>query len=137
MQVFWKHRTVLFDSAYKSLGWVAMPDILIFKYVIPFFAPVADVLMIIGLFTDSRLLILEYYMIFTLVDVSIAALSFFFEKENLLKLAWLLPQRIIYRWLMLVILYQSIRRALKGELQNWGTLKRTGNVKDPIVVGTA
>jgi hypothetical protein len=41
-----------------------------------------------------------------------------------------LPQRLIYRWLMLAVLFKAYRRALKGELQHWGVLKRTGNVKD-------
>ncbi|WP_260394278.1 hypothetical protein [Elizabethkingia anophelis] len=47
-----------------------------------------------------------------------------------MKIIWLIPQRIIYRWLMLIILFKSLRKALKGELQSWGVLKRTGNVKD-------
>jgi hypothetical protein len=28
------------------------------------------------------------------------------------------------------VLFKSFRRAIKGELQNWGVLKRTGNVKE-------
>jgi hypothetical protein len=31
---------------------------------------------------------------------------------------------------MYIVLFRSFRRAIKGELQNWGVLKRTGNVKD-------
>jgi hypothetical protein len=65
-----------------------------------------------------------------LVDAAIASLAFLFEKEPLWKLVWLLPQRLIYRWLMLVVLFRSYSRAIKGELQHWGVLKRTGNVKD-------
>ena len=134
MQTFWKHSDQLFSSKNKSLGWIALPDILIFKYIIPIFSPIADVLMIIGLFTDNASKILWYYVLFTVVDTTIAAISFLFEKENPLKLIWLIPQRIIYRWIMLVVLYRSLKRALKGELQNWGVLKRTGNVKDVVVV---
>ncbi len=130
MQTFWKHRDGLFSNHPKSLGWIALPDILIFKYIVPFFSPIADVLMIFGLFTDNAGKILWYYLLFTLVDTTIAAISFLFEKEKLAKLVWLIPQRIIYRWLMLYVLYKSMKRALKGELQHWGVLKRTGNVKD-------
>ena len=90
--------------------------------------------MIFGLFTDNASKILWYYVLFTIVDTTIAAISFLFEKENPLKLIWLIPQRLIYRWIMLVVLYRSLKRALKGELQNWGVLKRTGNVKDVVVV---
>ncbi|HEY0433204.1 MAG TPA: hypothetical protein VGC95_04995, partial [Chitinophagaceae bacterium] len=46
-----------------------------------------------------------------------------------LKLFWLLPQRFVYRQLMYIVLFRSIRKAIKGETQGWGVLKRTGNVK--------
>ena len=130
MQTFWKHTDILFSSQNKSLGWIALPDILIFKYIIPVFSPIADILMIFGLFTDNASKILWYYVLFTVVDIMIAAISFLFEKEKPIKLIWLIPQRLIYRWIMLVVLYRSLKRALKGELQNWGVLKRTGNVNE-------
>ena len=130
MQTFYKHRDLMLNINHKSLGFIAMPDILLFKYIVPFFTPLADILMLIGLFTDNAGQIGLYYIIFTLVDASIAALSFLFDKENPTKLIWLIPQRIIYRWLMMIVLFRSFRRAIKGELQHWGVLKRTGNVKD-------
>ena len=130
MQTFWKHRELLFNSTYKSLGWIALPDMLLFKYIIPFFSPFADFFMIVGLLTGNAEKILKYYIAFVIVDASIAAFAFMFEKEKPSKLLWLIPQRLVYRWLMLVVLFQSFLRAIKGELQNWGVLKRTGNVKD-------
>jgi hypothetical protein len=45
----------------------------------------------------------------------------------------MIPQRFIYRQLMYYILIKSLRRAMKGELQDWGKLKRTGNVKQMAV----
>jgi cellulose synthase/poly-beta-1,6-N-acetylglucosamine synthase-like glycosyltransferase/spore germination protein YaaH/peptidoglycan/xylan/chitin deacetylase (PgdA/CDA1 family) len=129
MQTFYKHRDLMLNVNHRSLGFIAMPDILLFKYIIPFFTPLADILMLFGLFTDNAGEIGFYYVIFTIVDAAIAALSFLFDKENPSKLIWLIPQRIIYRWLMMVVLFRSFKRAIKGELQHWGVLKRTGNVK--------
>jgi hypothetical protein len=31
---------------------------------------------------------------------------------------------------MWYVLFKAFRRAIKGELQNWGVLKRTGHVQD-------
>ena len=73
--------------------------------------------------------IILYYLIFSLIDIAGAALAFAFEKEDYRKLWWMIPQRFVYRQLMYFILLKSIGRALKGEMQGWGTLKRTGNVK--------
>lgn len=129
LQTFWKHNDLLFSKQVAPLGWIALPDILIFKYIIPFFSPIADVIMLFSIFSENAGKVLFYYTLFTFIDTSIAAYSFRMEKESLFKLVWLIPQRIIYRWLMTVILYRSLRKALKGELQYWGVLKRTGNVK--------
>ena len=129
MQAFWKNRDALFNSDYKYLGWIALPNILIFQILIPLLAPFADMFMIIGLLTGNGDKIIESYAIFMLVDATVAVIAFAFERENLFKLLWLIPQRLIYRWLMLYVLFKAIRRAVKGELQSWGVLKRTGNVK--------
>jgi poly-beta-1,6 N-acetyl-D-glucosamine synthase len=136
MQCFWKHRDACFNSEYKAFGWLALPNILVFQIVLPFLAPLADLILVLSLiaasfsFVDaSTWHIVFYYVIFTLVDVAGAALAFAFEKEDPRKLFWMIPQRLFYRQLMYYILIRSFRRAIKGELQGWGKLKRTGNVK--------
>ncbi len=130
MQTFWKNRDALFNWKYKWLGWIALPNILIFQFIIPTIAPLADIFMIIGLITGNSEKILTYYFLFMLVDAAVSILAFSYEKEKYSKLIWLIPQRFIYRWLMYYILFKSYRKAIKGELQHWGVLKRTGNVKD-------
>ena len=132
MQTFWKHRDTLFNSKYKWLGWAAMPNILIYQYIIPSVIPIADIFMLIGIWSGNGHKIFFYYKIFMLVDILIALLAFSFEKEKITKLIWLIPQRLIWRWLMWFVLYKSFVRAIKGEIQSWGVLKRTGNVRDII-----
>jgi cellulose synthase/poly-beta-1,6-N-acetylglucosamine synthase-like glycosyltransferase/spore germination protein YaaH/peptidoglycan/xylan/chitin deacetylase (PgdA/CDA1 family) len=130
MQTFWKHRDVLYNKKYQGLGWAAFPNILLFQFIIPAFAPVADFFMIIGILTGNSEHILLYYALFMLTDAAVSVLAFHFEKENKMRLLWLLPQRLIYRWLMLIVLFKAFLKAIKGELQGWGVLKRTGSVKD-------
>jgi len=132
MQTFWKHKDMLFNNNNKALGWVALPDMLLFKYVIPFFMPFADLFMVVGLLTGNAGKIGFYFIIYVVVDAFIAGISFAFEKENPRKLIWLIPQRLIYRWLMMYVFFKALKRAIKGELQEWGVLKRTGNVRDVI-----
>ena len=129
MQTFWKHRDALFNKKYGTLGWIALPNILLFQFIIPIFSPLADIFMIIGIMSGNAARIGKYYLLFMLVDAAIAAMAFLFEKEKLSKLIWLIPQRLGYRWIMYVVLFRSFKKAIKGELQHWGVLKRTGNVK--------
>jgi poly-beta-1,6 N-acetyl-D-glucosamine synthase len=133
MQAFWKNRDACFNPKYKGLGMVALPNILIFQIVLPIFAPLADLVLILSLiwnYNDTQSLhkIGLYYIIFMLVDMLVSVIAFIFEKEKLTKLIWLIPQRFVYRQLMYVILFKAFRRAIKGESQNWGVLTRTGNV---------
>jgi cellulose synthase/poly-beta-1,6-N-acetylglucosamine synthase-like glycosyltransferase/spore germination protein YaaH/peptidoglycan/xylan/chitin deacetylase (PgdA/CDA1 family) len=129
MQTFWKNRDALMNWKYRWLGWAALPNILIFQYIIPFVIPLADFFMVVGLLTGNASKIAGYYLVFMLVDLLVALLAFSFERENLVRLIWLIPQRLIWRWLTWLVLFRAVRRALKGELQHWGVLKRTGNVK--------
>jgi cellulose synthase/poly-beta-1,6-N-acetylglucosamine synthase-like glycosyltransferase/spore germination protein YaaH/peptidoglycan/xylan/chitin deacetylase (PgdA/CDA1 family) len=135
MQTVWKNKDAMFNFRYKSLGWLAFPDILLFKYVIPFFTPLADFFMILGICTGNASRIGKYYLVFMIVDAAIALFAFALEKEKPWQLVWMIPQRLIYRWLMLIVLFRSLRRAVKGELQHWGVLKRTGNVTDNNIAG--
>jgi len=139
LQTFWKHRDLLFNKKYKWLGWLAMPNLLVFQYIIPSLIPLADLFMFIGLITGNAEKIILYYFLFILVDLFVALIAFRFEKANPAKLIWLIPQRLIYRWLMWYVLYKAVRRAIKGELQNWGVLKRTGHVQEVEVssIGSA
>ena len=140
MQCFWKHRDTIFNKKYKNFGMIAMPNILIFQIILPILAPLADVILVLsllaatfGIVVASIPHIILYYFIFTLVDIAGAALAFAYEKENHLKLIWMLPQRLVYRQLMYYILIKSFNKAIKGELQGWGALKRTGRVKEVTV----
>ena len=130
MQMFWKQRQTFLNPKYKGLGLWAMPNILLFQYIIPFFSPMADLIMFFGLLSGNGGKIFGYYLIFLLVDASLAFIAFIMQREKLIHLVYVIPQRFGYRWLMYIVLFRSLRRALKGEMQSWGFLKRTGNVKE-------
>lgn len=135
LQSFWKHRDAIFRKEYKNFGKVALPNILLYQIMLPFLAPLADLLLIVslilsglGLIVADPIHILTYYILFSLIDILGAALAFGFEKEDFKKLIWMIPQRLVYRQLMYYILFKSIKKAIKGEIQNWGVLNRTGHV---------
>lgn len=139
MQTFWKHRDTCFNIKYKALGTIALPNILIYQIILPFLAPLADLVLIISLVAAGMHIlpvdigsILLYYCIFMIVDIASAAIAFLFEKEPYVKLIWMIPQRLVYRQLMYYVLLKSVVKAIKGELQGWGKLKRTGNMTKAV-----
>ncbi|WP_428328627.1 glycosyltransferase [Mucilaginibacter sp.] len=128
IQSFWKNKDALFNKKYKFFGMLGMPNILLFQIILPLFSPLADLIMIIGLFGDKPGKILFYYAAFVLIDFVVAIIAFWMQKEDYKKLIYIIPQRFIWRQLMYYVLFKSFRKALKGELSGWGALKRTGNV---------
>ncbi|HTE34681.1 MAG TPA: polysaccharide deacetylase family protein, partial [Chryseolinea sp.] len=137
MQAFWKNRSACFNPKYKGLGMVSLPNILIFQILLPILAPLADLMLVFSLIwdrdnPDSMHKIELYYFIFMMVDVLVSFVAFAFEKEKFSKLIWLVPQRFVYRQLMYFVLFKAIRKAIKGETQAWGILRRTGNVNGTL-----
>lgn len=139
IQAFWKHKKALLNPKEKNFGMIAMPNILIFQIILPFLAPLADIILVLsliasgfGIIPASMEKIILYYLLFTLIDLIGAIIAFNFEKEKYSKLIWLFPQKLVYRQLMYYILIKSIRKALKGELQGWGAQKRTGKISPKI-----
>ncbi|WP_231425451.1 glycosyltransferase [Pedobacter sp. Leaf250] len=156
MQSFWKNRKTLLNKKYGYFGMVGMPNILIYQIILPLFSPLADLFMLISLISGlcslsainnltltgfSGILSLHngfgqvffYYLIFIFVDMIFASIAFKMEKEKFKNLLYLFPQRFFWRQLMYLVLFRSFRKAIKGELETWGTLKRTGNVKEAMV----
>ena len=132
MQSFWKHRDLLFSFKKANIGWVALPNLLVFNFIIPAFSPLVDILFIAGLFTHDSAQYVFFYMLYYFVDCLIASLAYHYDNQkfNLKKALYLFVQRFIYRQLLFFVLIKAYNKAIKGELVSWGVLKRTGNVKD-------
>ena len=142
LQAFWKNREVLFRNKYKVLGWVAFPNILIYQFLVPIFAPIADIILIGAIFhwftvdpvaVGDTSIWEQYnafilYGIFLFFDLLCAGVALRYENVSLKNLWMVIPQRFVYRPLMYSVLFKSFVKAIKGEMQGWGVLKRTGSM---------
>jgi peptidoglycan-N-acetylglucosamine deacetylase len=137
MQSFWKNKHACFNPTYKGLGLLGLPNILLFQIILPLLSPIADLLFIFSLFWQSSQIrgndhLIVSYLLLLLVDLIFSAIAFYFEKESFSKLWYVIPQRIFYKPLMYIVIIKATAKALKGETQLWGTLKRTGNVHNVV-----
>jgi peptidoglycan-N-acetylglucosamine deacetylase len=135
MQSFWKNKHACFNYRYKGLGLLGLPNILLFQIILPLLSPIADLLFIFSLFWQSSQIrgngnLVFSYLMLLLIDLIFSAIAFYFEKESFKKLWYVIPQRIFYKPLMYIVIIKATAKALKGETQLWGTLKRTGNVSN-------
>ena len=144
MQATWKHRDVLFRPRYGALGFVALPNVIIFQVLFPLISPIMDLLLIGSLSMaafnhwqhpaeyspDALWRVLFYYALFVTVDYLAAILAFALERKEswrlLLGLFW---QRFFYRQLMYYVAIQSMLTSLRGVRVGWGKLERKATVQ--------
>jgi cellulose synthase/poly-beta-1,6-N-acetylglucosamine synthase-like glycosyltransferase len=131
MQAFWKHHDKMFVRQHPNLGWVVLPNMLLFQLFLPLLSPLVDLTLLVSLFLPKGEILLVLYFAYFFLDLCISALAFKFdgEKFTLRDGFNLFLQRILYRQVLWYVLVKGYLRALKGELASWGILKRTGNVE--------
>ena len=147
LQAVWKHRDVFARKG--VLGWVALPNIVIFQILLPLVSPFIDLMFTVAAVwyfiqksfhpdsTDpasfQRLLI--YFAAFLVIDFIASAIAFSLERGQpetresvwLLSQVWL--QRFAYRQLFSVVLLKTLKRAIQGRPFAWDKLERKANVK--------
>jgi cellulose synthase/poly-beta-1,6-N-acetylglucosamine synthase-like glycosyltransferase/peptidoglycan/xylan/chitin deacetylase (PgdA/CDA1 family)/spore germination protein YaaH len=144
MQAAWKHGDALFRPRYGALGFVALPNVVIFQVLFPLISPVMDLLLAgtlgvaaINYFNhpadyspQALWRVLFYYALFVTVDYLSAILAFTLEHNaNWSLLIFLFWQRFFYRQLMYYVAIKSMLNSLRGVLVGWGKLERKATVR--------
>jgi peptidoglycan-N-acetylglucosamine deacetylase len=147
LQAVYKHRGVFARKG--VLGFVALPNIVIFQILLPLVSPLIDIMFAVGSLwyfiqkhfhpdsTDPASFhkLVAFFFVFLVVDFLASALAFALERRRpddkedvwLLSQVWL--QRFAYRQLFSVVLFKTLKRALEGRRFAWDKLERTAAVK--------
>ncbi|MEO8562630.1 MAG: glycosyltransferase [bacterium] len=150
LQCTWKHRDAFFRPKYGSLGFIALPNVILFQLLLPAISPIADLMFVWSIASvwlnarvhtvDGRLAyalpnleqVLSYYAIFLFVDWVAAVAAFLMEPDEDKSLTWLIfLQRFAYRQVMYWVVVRSFAAALSGRLQGWDKLERKATVSIP------
>jgi cellulose synthase/poly-beta-1,6-N-acetylglucosamine synthase-like glycosyltransferase/peptidoglycan/xylan/chitin deacetylase (PgdA/CDA1 family) len=147
LQAVFKHRGVFARKG--ALGFVALPNILIFQILLPLVSPFIDLMFAVGVIwyfvqkyfhpesndpaSFQRLLI--FFVVFLMIDFLASALAFVLERRQpeAREDAWLLTQvwlqRFAYRQVFSIVLFRTLMRAIQGRPFAWDKLDRTAAVK--------
>jgi cellulose synthase/poly-beta-1,6-N-acetylglucosamine synthase-like glycosyltransferase/peptidoglycan/xylan/chitin deacetylase (PgdA/CDA1 family) len=146
LQSVWKHRAAFARKG--TLGWVALPNILIFQILLPLVSPFIDLMFVVGALwyfvqksyhpdstdpADFRRLVV-FFAAFLVIDFITSAIAFALERRQpearedawLLSQVWL--QRFAYRQLFSVVLFKTVKRAIQGQRFAWDKLERTAKM---------
>jgi len=146
LQSVWKHRGVFARKG--VLGWVALPNILIFQILLPLVSPFIDLMFAVGALwyfvqkyfhpdsTDpaSFQKLLVFFAAFLIIDFIASAIAFALERREtesredswLLSQVWL--QRFAYRQVFSLVLFKTLKRAIEGQKFAWDKLERTARM---------
>ena len=146
LQAVYKHSGVFARKG--ALGFVALPNIVIFQILLPLVSPLIDIMFAVGAIwyfiqkhfhpdsTDPASFhkLVAFFFVFLVVDFLASALAFVLERRRpddkedawLLSQVWL--QRFAYRQLFSVVLFKTLKRALEGRRFAWDKLERTAAV---------
>jgi cellulose synthase/poly-beta-1,6-N-acetylglucosamine synthase-like glycosyltransferase/spore germination protein YaaH/peptidoglycan/xylan/chitin deacetylase (PgdA/CDA1 family) len=146
LQAVYKHRGVFARKG--ALGFVALPNIVIFQILLPLVSPLIDIMFAVGAIwyyiqkhfhpdsTDPASFhkLVAFFFAFLVIDFIASAIAFALERRRpddkedgwLLSQVWL--QRFAYRQLFSVVLFKTLKRALEGRKFAWDKLERTAAV---------
>ena len=147
-QAVWKHGSSIRKRS--RLGWIALPNIVIFQILLPLVSPFIDLMFFFGLLhyavmrhfhpesTDSSdfLRLVFFFVIFLVVDFLASALAFLLERrergrgEDMTLLLHLWLQRFSYRQLFSAVLFKTVKRIIDGKPFAWDKLERTAAISE-------
>ncbi|MGA8866240.1 MAG: glycosyltransferase [Candidatus Sulfotelmatobacter sp.] len=147
LQAVWKHSGVFARKG--VLGWIALPNIVIFQILLPLVSPLIDIMFAVGALwyfiqkyfhpdsTDPASFhkLVAFFFAFLMIDFLASSIAFALERRRpddkedpwLLSQVWL--QRFAYRQLFSIVLFKTLKRALEGRKFAWDKLERTAAVK--------
>jgi hypothetical protein len=152
MQAVWKHIEAVKQKG--ALGWVAIPNMIIFQILLPLVSPFIDIMFVVGAISyfvdkyrhpesanpaDFHKLVV-YFSLFMIIDFIASTIAFALERQQpggkrdflLLGHVWL--QRFAYRQLFSLVLIKTLKRAMEGGRFAWDKLERTASVRQPVTL---
>jgi len=128
-----KHRAALGTG---TLGWIAMPNALVFQVLFPLLSPIGDLALLLSLGRGHLSAVASGYLGFLLLDLVASAFAFILDRKPLSWLPLLLVQRFSYRQFLYLVALRAMLGAVAGTRHGWRKLERTGTVDAPAVTPT-
>ncbi|HQH28384.1 MAG TPA: glycosyltransferase family 2 protein, partial [Oligoflexia bacterium] len=128
MQCLWKHRDLLFNPAFGAIAFFSLPSMWFCHLFLVALIPLVDLLLVVSLATGMGMAIIDYALVFLVLDLSSAFCACLMEREKLLSAMRIIPMRLLYRPILSFAVWSAIFRAMRGAWVGWGRQERKGLV---------
>jgi cellulose synthase/poly-beta-1,6-N-acetylglucosamine synthase-like glycosyltransferase len=143
IQCIWKHKRVIATGSPRGLAFLGLPQAIVFQLLFALVSPIIDLALIINI--ASTILSIEehgytamsgdlhrvalFWILFAAIDITAGLIAISLERrEDWRLMAWLIPQRIVYRQTMYYVVIKALVQALRGPRVGWSSIARSGQV---------
>ncbi len=147
LQVSIKYLKYCLSLKRKSFGWITIPNVLFYNIIFPILSPFIDlftILIITGalwqqIINDDLTFeglddIIIFSFGFILAEIVIALIAFILEPKETKRLLLYYPiQKVIYKYILMIVSIKTLLTALKGPNVHWEKKSRTANVEIPFI----
>jgi len=144
IQCIWKHKRVIATGSPRGLAFLGLPQAIVFQLLFALVSPIIDLALIINV--ASTILSIEehgytamsgdlhrvalFWILFAAIDITAGLIAISLERrEDWRLMAWLIPQRFVYRQTMYYVVIKALVQALRGPRVGWSSIARTGRVQ--------
>ena len=121
-QCLWKHRAAIGRG---TLGWVALPNLLLFQVLFPLLSPIGDLVFLASIVRGDWSAVAIGYSVFLLLDLIGSYVAFRLDGRDMRRLWVVLIQRLFYRQFMYVVAFVSAGAMLRGRRHGWNKIERS------------
>ena len=128
LQVFIKHKDVLFNKEHGALGLFLFPRFALIQVPTLLLTPLIDIYIILNLIVGERNLTVLFLLLYLVVQFILVFTAFMLSKNRNRGLKYMLFLRFPYMQIMYAVLFIAVMHALKGELVAWSKIQHTGKL---------
>src|SRR5205085_7167261 len=127
-----------------GLALLGLPQAIVFQLLFALVSPIIDLALIINIV--STIMSIEdhgysamsgdlhrvalFWILFAAIDITASMIAIALERrEDWSLMAWLIPQRIVYRQTMYYVVIKALVQALRGPRVGWSSIARSGQVQ--------
>jgi cellulose synthase/poly-beta-1,6-N-acetylglucosamine synthase-like glycosyltransferase/peptidoglycan/xylan/chitin deacetylase (PgdA/CDA1 family)/spore germination protein YaaH len=144
IQCIWKHKRVMADGWPRGLAFIGLPQAIVFQLMFALVSPIIDLALVISIFSTVVSIqehgysamqgdlhrVALFWLLFAAIDITAGLIAIALERrEDWRLMAWLIPQRFVYRQTMYYVVIKALVQALRGPRVGWSSIARSGRVQ--------
>ncbi len=138
-----KHKRIIIEGRPRGLALVGLPQTILFQLLFALVSPIIDLALVVSIFSTGFSIrahgysaikgdlgrMAFFWLLFVAIELTAGLIAFALERrERWGLIAWMIPQRFVYRQVMYYVVIKAGIQALRGPRVGWTSIARSGEV---------